>query len=376
MGYQTGPSRLVEDYRDSPGQKDVFTNSPQQTPPPAKPKKREVVAITDLLDQPNREKRPAKICVILRGPPGSGKSYIAKLIKDREIHNRGPSPRMLCLDDYFMSEKEKTEKDPETGKIVKKRFQEYEYEDSMEGIYQNSLLKTFKKTIEDGFFDFIIVDAVNDKNSKIEPFWSYAKTKGFEVYVAELLVELGLCIQRDIHNRGEASIRRIIEHWEFAPRKYIKLDVVALLQDAAIPEVEMEEEEEQDTGLSMEELMNQQHEAMEEFEDQEEALALTKSKWDSATEEKLDALDGIKKYKKKDSYQSMEDYLSGGDEFDTVSRPTLPGQKRVRWADIEERRDQERMRAVGFVIGQTATDWAKITDDSYADKALNRTKYI
>ncbi|XP_041468009.1 YLP motif-containing protein 1-like isoform X2 [Lytechinus variegatus] len=375
--YQTGPSRLVEDYRDSPGQKDMFTNSPQQTPPPAKPKKREVVAVTDLLDQPNREKRPAKICVILRGPPGSGKSYIAKLIKDREIHNRGPSPRMLCLDDYFMSEKEKTEKDPETGKMVKKRFQEYEYEDSMEGIYQNSLLKTFKKTIEDGFFDFIIVDAVNDKISKIEPFWSYAKTKGFEVYVAELLVELGLCIQRDIHNRGEASIRRIIEHWEFAPRKYIKLDVVALLQDAAIPEVEMEEEEEeQETGLSMEELMNQQHEAMEEFEDQEEALALTKSKWDSATEEKLDALDGIKKYKKKDSYQSMEDYLSGGDEFDTVSRPTLPGQKRVRWADIEERRDQERMRALGFVIGQTATDWAKITDDSYADKALNRTKYI
>lgn len=28
---------------------------------------------------------------------------------------------MLCLDDYFMSEKEKTEKDAETGKIVKKR---------------------------------------------------------------------------------------------------------------------------------------------------------------------------------------------------------------------------------------------------------------
>eukprot|EP00057_Strongylocentrotus_purpuratus_P025344 XP_011679818.1 PREDICTED: YLP motif-containing protein 1 [Strongylocentrotus purpuratus] len=120
--YQSGPARLVEDYRDSPGQKDMFTNSPQQTPPPpSKPKKREVVAVTDLLDPPNREKRPAKICMILRGPPGSGKSYIAKLIKDREIQNRGPSPRMLCLDDYFMSEKEKTEKDAETGKIVKKR---------------------------------------------------------------------------------------------------------------------------------------------------------------------------------------------------------------------------------------------------------------
>lgn len=52
----------------------------------------------------------------------------------------------------------------------------------MEAIYHVSLLKTFKKTIEDGFFDFIIVDAVNDKIAKIEPFWSYAKMKGFEVF--------------------------------------------------------------------------------------------------------------------------------------------------------------------------------------------------
>ena len=53
----------------------------------------------------------------------------------------------------------------------------------MEAIYNVSLLKTFKKTIEDGFFDFIIVDAINDKISKVEPFWTYAKLKGFEVSV-------------------------------------------------------------------------------------------------------------------------------------------------------------------------------------------------
>ena len=46
----------------------------------------------------------------------------------------------------------------------------------------------------------------------------------------------------------------------------------------------------------------------------------------------------------------------------------------VRWADIEERKDQARRRDIGFVIGQT--DWAKMTDDTYADRALNRTKYI
>lgn len=46
----------------------------------------------------------------------------------------------------------------------------------------------------------------------------------------------------------------------------------------------------------------------------------------------------------------------------------------VRWADIEEKKNQERAREIGFVVGQT--DWNKIMDDNYAQNALNRTKYI
>ena len=34
--------------------------------------------------------------------------------------NGGVSPRMLCLDDYFMVDVEKTENDVETGKMVKR----------------------------------------------------------------------------------------------------------------------------------------------------------------------------------------------------------------------------------------------------------------
>ena len=46
----------------------------------------------------------------------------------------------------------------------------------------------------------------------------------------------------------------------------------------------------------------------------------------------------------------------------------------VRWADIEERQNQLRRREMGFVVGQM--DWANLQDDSYASRALNRTKYI
>lgn len=39
--------------------------------------------VDDLLCPPGRQNRPSKIAIILRGPPGSGKSFVAKLIKVR-----------------------------------------------------------------------------------------------------------------------------------------------------------------------------------------------------------------------------------------------------------------------------------------------------
>ena len=43
------------------------------------------------------------------------------------------------------------------------------------------MYKSFKKTIDDGFFAFIIVDAVNDRVKHFDEFWSHAKSKGFQV---------------------------------------------------------------------------------------------------------------------------------------------------------------------------------------------------
>ena len=36
------------------------------------------------------------------------------------MSNGGAPPRMMCMDDYFMVEHEKQEKDPDSGKMVKK----------------------------------------------------------------------------------------------------------------------------------------------------------------------------------------------------------------------------------------------------------------
>lgn len=57
----------------------------------------------------------------------------------------------------------------------------YEYEEAMEQSYVTSLIKAFKKNIIDGFFNFIILDCINEKILDYEEMWSFAKTKGFKV---------------------------------------------------------------------------------------------------------------------------------------------------------------------------------------------------
>jgi len=42
-------------------------------------------------------------------------------LQDKEVSSGGSAPRMLCLDDYFMIEVDKIEKDDETGKRMKKK---------------------------------------------------------------------------------------------------------------------------------------------------------------------------------------------------------------------------------------------------------------
>lgn len=69
----------------------------------------------------------------------------------------------------------------EEGRKIKIKEMVYEYEECMESSYRTSLLKSFKKTITDGYFPFIIVDNVNDKIKYFSDMWSFAKQNGFQV---------------------------------------------------------------------------------------------------------------------------------------------------------------------------------------------------
>ena len=81
---------------------------------------------------------------------------------------------------------------------------QYEYEKELEKSYRASLLKSFRKQIDDGYFSLILVDCINDKTEYYQPMWSYAKQKGFEVNLIQIDVEIelrfNLVIQINIAN--------------------------------------------------------------------------------------------------------------------------------------------------------------------------------
>ncbi|XP_055308866.1 YLP motif-containing protein 1-like [Sitodiplosis mosellana] len=95
-----------------------------------------------------------------------------------------------------------------------------------------------------------------------------------------------------------------------------------------------------------------------------------KSKWDNdTTENKLARLDGTNKPMK---HTTIEDYL----QMDGWEPPptSTNGKKRVRWADLEEKREQDKQRAIGFVVGQ---GWSNLIDQPRDHShALTKVKYI
>ena len=67
----------------------------------AQPAAKIITDATSIFLQPGRTTRPKRLAIVLRGLPGSGKSHIAKKLKDIETQQGGDAPRIHAIDDYF-----------------------------------------------------------------------------------------------------------------------------------------------------------------------------------------------------------------------------------------------------------------------------------
>ncbi|XP_050122173.1 uncharacterized protein LOC126599773 [Malus sylvestris] len=224
--------------------------------------KPKVIDATHLFKQPHRVTRPDHFVIILRGLPGSGKSYLAKMLRDLEVEIGGNAPRIHSMDDYFMTEVEKVEESDVSKssssargkKRVVKKVMEYCYEPEMEEAYRSSMLKAFKKTLEEGVFTFIIVDDRNLRVADFAQFWAIAKSSGYEVYILEAPYKDPVgCGARNVHGFTQDDIQKMAGQWEEAPTLYLQLDTKSLfhgdgLKESDIQEVDMDTEDAYNDG--------------------------------------------------------------------------------------------------------------------------------
>ncbi|CAF3162228.1 unnamed protein product [Rotaria socialis] len=336
--------------------------------------KHQLISIDTLLKEPGRLQRPGQLIIFLRGLPGSGKSYVAELIKnEEELNSKGTNkPKILSIDNYFLNENQLETKDPKTGKITKTSVMEYEYDAKMEETYRRNLIKLVRKSIDDRFYPFLIVDQNNEQTGHFRDMADYAEANQFQVYFVELNNDIQICAQRNIHSRSSVDIEQIHKRWEQLPLRYEILDIRSLLQSDAIDEVEMDDAPSAATTTAT----TEQNDA-----EEEESQITKKSKWEAMMETNLDRLDGVYQRRNVSSSPLIEKYSNNTtgnieEQPNDLSPDCQSRKKKVRWADVEESALHLHKKAVGFVVGQTEQDWQRMSDDYDPSKKLNQYKYI
>ncbi|XP_044953695.1 uncharacterized protein LOC123403840 isoform X1 [Hordeum vulgare subsp. vulgare] len=260
-----------------------------------------IVNACDLFKQPLRASRPDHIVIIMRGLPGSGKSYLAKALRDLEVESGGSAPRIHSMDDYFMIEVEKKVEDNEGSKFstaskgrkqLTKKVIEYCYEPEMEETYRSSMLNAFKKTLDEGNFTFVIVDDRNLRVADFAQFWASAKRSGYEVYLLEAPYKDPTgCAARNVHGFTLDDIKKMAADWEEAPPLYLQLDTHSLfhgdnLHEHSIQEVDMDTEDTDDADDTA--INTQSGSSKKAIPESADDVPDQGDKWDSSDEEDLD----------------------------------------------------------------------------------------
>jgi tRNA uridine 5-carbamoylmethylation protein Kti12 len=139
-----------------------------------------------------------KICYILKGLPGTGKSELAKNLRDSHTH-----ARVFSTDSYFMVDGE------------------YQFDPSKLGEYHAQNLAQATRFMGKGkkySSDILcIIDNTNTQHWEYEKYEEVAKENGFMVQVITVewnIDDIPLYAKRNSHGVPEEAIYRMAERWE------------------------------------------------------------------------------------------------------------------------------------------------------------------
>lgn len=247
----------------------------------------------------------------------------------------------MSIDNYFISEQE--QRSGNKTQILMK----YEFDKSMDDVYQRSLVKAFKKTLDDGLFNFVIVDMVNNRMSLLDEINLHATLRGYKLYVIELTSEdVHTCHRRNTHNRSLSEIQQLADNWDKLPAHYVKIDLKGFAPSAAGETEATDMSLDSDSENGMEPLKAPLRTP------QGGGGGLPpKSKWETSSKDDEQAAESKKSDREsgcKREPLTLEEYLDDSDLLKTNS-PTKS--KKIRWQDDDAAAPMEK--DMGFYIGQS-----------------------
>lgn len=209
--------------------------------------------IDDLLKSPSRSYRPKRIVFLLYGLPGSGKSVLARRIKEHEEAANGqPNVRLLSLEDYTFVKKEKILGSTHSSVIVYDYETVPEYNSQKETYYKLKLFSAFQQTLRNGLFEIAILGTANA--SDVKHYHACAIENHYIPYLIEMqtIVSRQLnqkhgvegevldeeivdyCFKRNKDSRSFADIRTLHGQWQHLPAEYLRVDAFSLFDKATI----------------------------------------------------------------------------------------------------------------------------------------------
>ena len=129
-----------------------------------------------------------KTVMILRGMPGSGKSEVAKQLKE------AAGATVVSLDDFRIVDGE--------YKFIPARERE------VVAAYKDAFQAALDR--EDGF---IVVDNCNSREWEFVQEWSKAEDRGYMVHIIEVQAEIEECLERQSHPIPVDKMQEIFSRW-------------------------------------------------------------------------------------------------------------------------------------------------------------------